>query len=90
MGENIYYTNSPQIPVDYTDDPFEALMLQDELQTKYTGGTVLHLVHEGKNILSGSLSSIDQESPVQLQAALHHCDAGIQHMTSAWLPEWRT
>lgn len=42
-GENIYYTNSSQIPVDYTDDPFEALMLQDELQTKYTGGTVLHL-----------------------------------------------
>ena len=43
MGENIYYTNSSQIPVDYTDDPFEALMLQDNLQCKYTGGTVLHL-----------------------------------------------
>jgi ribonucleoside-triphosphate reductase len=42
-GENIYYTNSSQIPVDFTDDPFEALMLQDELQCKYTGGTVLHL-----------------------------------------------
>ncbi|WP_297336200.1 ribonucleoside triphosphate reductase [Algoriphagus sp.] len=41
--ENIYYTNSSQIPVDFTDDPFEALLLQDELQTKYTGGTVLHL-----------------------------------------------
>ncbi|RFM36998.1 ribonucleoside triphosphate reductase [Chitinophaga silvisoli] len=40
---NIYYTNSSQIPVDYTDDPFEALLLQDELQCKYTGGTVLHL-----------------------------------------------
>lgn len=43
MGDNIYYTNSSQIPVDFTDDPFEALMLQDELQCKYTGGTVLHL-----------------------------------------------
>ena len=43
MDENIYYTNSSQIPVDHTDDPFEALMLQDELQCKYTGGTVLHL-----------------------------------------------
>ena len=43
MDDNIYYTNSSQIPVDYTDDPFEALELQDELQTKYTGGTVLHL-----------------------------------------------
>lgn len=42
-GDNIYYTNSSQIPVDYTDDPFEALLLQDELQCMYTGGTVLHL-----------------------------------------------
>jgi ribonucleoside-triphosphate reductase len=41
--KNIYYTNSSQIPVDFTQDPFEALMLQDQLQCKYTGGTVLHL-----------------------------------------------
>ncbi len=38
-----YYTNSSQLPVGFTDDPFEALELQDELQRKYTGGTVLHL-----------------------------------------------
>lgn len=38
-----YYTNSSQLPVDYTTDAFEALALQDPLQTKYTGGTVLHL-----------------------------------------------
>ena len=37
-----YYTNSTQLPVGYTDDIFEALDLQDELQTLYTGGTVLH------------------------------------------------
>ncbi len=37
-----YYTNSSHLPVGYTDDIFEALDLQDELQTKYTGGTVLH------------------------------------------------
>jgi ribonucleoside-triphosphate reductase len=43
LGENIYYTNSSQIPVDFTQDPFEALLMQDELQCKYTGGTVLHL-----------------------------------------------
>lgn len=43
MDENVYYTNSSQIPVDFTQDPFEALVLQDELQCKYTGGTVLHL-----------------------------------------------
>ena len=41
-GAEPYYTNSTQLPVGYTDDIFEALELQDELQTKYTGGTVLH------------------------------------------------
>ena len=38
-----YYTNSSQLPVGFTDDPFEALARQEDLQTKYTGGTVLHL-----------------------------------------------
>ena len=38
-----YYTNSSQLPVNYTNDIFEALKLQDEMQCKYTGGTVLHL-----------------------------------------------
>ena len=38
-----YYTNSSQLPVGFTDDPFEALERQDPLQRKYTGGTVLHL-----------------------------------------------
>ena len=37
-----YYTNSTQLPVGYTDDVFTALRFQDELQTRYTGGTVLH------------------------------------------------
>jgi len=41
--EQPYYTNSSQLPVAFTDDPFEALERQDELQRKYTGGTVLHL-----------------------------------------------
>lgn len=40
---NPYYTNSTQLPVGFTDDPFEALERQDELQSLYTGGTVLHL-----------------------------------------------
>lgn len=43
QGENIYYTNSSQLPAGYTDDPFEALKLQNNLQCLYTGGTVLHL-----------------------------------------------
>jgi len=38
-----YYTNSSQLPVGFTDDPFEALEMQEELQRKYTGGTVFHL-----------------------------------------------
>jgi ribonucleoside-triphosphate reductase len=37
-----YYTNSSQLPVSYTTDPFEALKLQDDIQCKYSGGTVLH------------------------------------------------
>ncbi len=43
MGADPFYTNSTQLPVNYTDDIFEALQLQDALQKKYTGGTVLHL-----------------------------------------------
>lgn len=46
-----YYTNSSQLPVGHTDDAFEALELQDELQSKYTGGTVLHL-YMGERISS--------------------------------------
>ncbi|CAB0494449.1 ribonucleoside triphosphate reductase [Corynebacterium diphtheriae] len=41
--EEPYYTNSSQLPVSHTPDPFEALALQEDLQSKYTGGTVLHL-----------------------------------------------
>lgn len=41
--DNPYYTNSSQLPAGFTDDPFEALERQEELQGKYTGGTVLHL-----------------------------------------------
>jgi len=41
-GVEPFYTNSTQLPVNYTDDVFEALDLQDEIQTKYTGGTVFH------------------------------------------------
>lgn len=41
--EQPYYTNSSQLPVGYTDDPFAALEMQEALQSRYTGGTVLHL-----------------------------------------------
>ncbi|CAB5094222.1 Ribonucleotide reductase of class III (anaerobic), large subunit (EC [Olavius algarvensis associated proteobacterium Delta 3] len=42
-GAAPYYTNSTQLPINYSDDLFDTLALQDELQTKYTGGTVLHI-----------------------------------------------
>jgi ribonucleoside-triphosphate reductase (formate) len=47
-----YYTNSSQLPVGFTDDPFEALARQEVLQSKYTGGTVLHL-YMGERLASG-------------------------------------
>nr|WP_231907065.1 ribonucleoside triphosphate reductase [Cupriavidus sp. D384] len=47
-----YYTNSSQLPVGFTDDPFEALARQETLQSKYTGGTVLHL-YMGERLSSG-------------------------------------
>jgi len=40
--EEVYYTNSTHLPVGYTEDLFEALDLQEELQIRYTGGTVFH------------------------------------------------
>lgn len=46
-----YYTNSTQLPVNYTDDIFEVLDHQDDVQTKYTGGTVVH-IYAGERIQS--------------------------------------
>jgi anaerobic ribonucleoside-triphosphate reductase len=52
-GAQPYYTNSTQLPVNYTDDLFKALETQDQLQTKYTGGTVFHV------FLGEAIPSID-------------------------------
>lgn len=52
-GAASYYTNSSQLPVGFTDDPFEALERQEPLQQKYTGGTVLHL-YMGERISSSA------------------------------------
>ncbi|MFO8049918.1 MAG: ribonucleoside triphosphate reductase [Desulfosudaceae bacterium] len=54
-----FYTNSTQLPVNYTDDIFESLTLQDDLQTKYTGGTVFHaFLGEQIEDISGAKSLI--------------------------------
>jgi ribonucleoside-triphosphate reductase (formate) len=52
-AEQPFYTNSSQLPVGFTDDPFEALERQESLQSKYTGGTVLHL-YMGERLSSGA------------------------------------
>ncbi|NVE01735.1 ribonucleoside triphosphate reductase [Massilia sp. BJB1822] len=57
-----YYTNSSQLPVGFTDDPFEALEQQDELQRKYTGGTVLHLYMTEALSTSQACSSLVRRS----------------------------
>lgn len=46
---SVYYTNSTQLPVNYTDDLFEALTMQELLQVKYTGGTVFH-IYSGEKV----------------------------------------
>lgn len=55
--EDPYYTNSTQLPVNYTDDPFEAAELQDEIQSLYTGGTVLHFFL-GERLNNGSEAKV--------------------------------
>jgi len=63
-GAAPYYTNSTHLPVNYTDDVFDTLAHQDELQSKYTGGTVLHVFLGEQisdiNILKGLLKKIAQ------------------------------
>ena len=63
---NPYYTNSSQLPVGFTDDPFEALERQEELQRKYTGGTVLHLY------MSERISSATACRELVKRALSHH------------------
>jgi ribonucleoside-triphosphate reductase len=66
-GAAPYYTNSTQLPVDFGDDLFETLRLQDELQRKYTGGTVLHV------FLGEQVSDIDPiKSLVRKISANYH------------------
>jgi len=57
-GAEPYYTNSTQLPVGYTDDLFEALRLQDDLQSRYTGGTVFHAFVGERAIPSESVKQL--------------------------------
>ncbi len=57
-SDQCYYTNSTHLPVDFTDDVFDALDLQDSIQQKYTGGTVFHIYAGERVSNSGSIKSL--------------------------------
>jgi anaerobic ribonucleoside-triphosphate reductase len=56
--DQCFYTNSTHLPVDFTDDVFDALDLQDSIQQKYTGGTVFHMYVGERISNSGSVKSM--------------------------------
>jgi len=62
-----YYSNSTQLPVNYTDDIFEALTLQDELQTRYTGGTVFHTFVGEQQLPNASVKKLIQKITSQFK-----------------------
>ena len=81
-----YYTNSSQLPVGFTDDPFEALERQDELQCKYTGGTVLHLYLTEQVSSSRGVQAPGAARAAQLPPAVHHRDADLLDLPHPRLP----
>lgn len=58
LEREVFYTNSTQLPVNYTDDVFEALDLQDDIQTRYTGGTVFHIFAGERTEDAGAIKSL--------------------------------
>ncbi len=62
-----YYTNSTQLPVGYTDDPFHALEQQEALQRQYTGGTVLHLYMNEAMVSADACRTLVQRALTQFR-----------------------
>ena len=85
-AETPYYTNSSQLPVGFTDDPFEALERQEELQAKYTGGTVLHLYMNEQVSSPAACKALVRRRARALPRAVHHRDADVLDLPDAWLP----
>ena len=81
--ETPYYTNSSQLPVGFTDDPFEALTRQEELQTKYTGGTVLHLYMSERISSPDGVQGAGAARARALPAAVHHDHADVLDLPEA-------
>ena len=84
-GHEPFYSNSSHLPVQYTDDVFEALDHQDELQSLYTGGTVLHgFIGERINDTQG----LKQSDPHHLQPippAVFYDHPYLQYLSQLWL-----
>ena len=85
-----YYTNSSHLPVGYTEDVFDALDIQDDLQTLYTSGTVFHAFLGEKLPDWKAAASLVQEDRGQLQAALLHPLAHLFGVQGARVPRGRT
>jgi ribonucleoside-triphosphate reductase len=83
--EHSYYTNSSQLPVGYTDDPFEALAMQDELR-----GYRAASLHERAHLQRRSLQETGTALPRQLSSALFNGHANLLDLPAAWLPQRRT
>jgi ribonucleoside-triphosphate reductase len=86
-GDAPFYTNSTQLPVNYSDDVFEVLDLQDDLQCKYTGGTVLHIF--GGERLEHAESVKNLVRALQQYSTLFHLLTHLQHLSKPWLSDWR-
>ena len=83
-----YYTNSSQLPVGYSEDIFQVLELQDELQSLYTGGTVLHL-YLGESIEDAAVAKAAHSTNLRaVQAAVSVSHAYVQHLFRPWVSSW--
>ena len=86
-GAAPFYTNSTQLPVNFTDDIFEALTLQDDLQAKYTGGTVLH-IYLGEQVTDTERHErADQKGGIQFSASLFYSYPDLQCLPFPRIPE---
>ena len=84
-----YYTNSSQLPVGFTDDPFEALARQDALQTRYTGGTVLHLYMSERISSAEACMKLVRTALTRFRLPYLTDHADLLHLPQARLPRRR-
>ena len=89
QGAQPFYTNSSHLPVQYTDDIIEALNIQDNLQTKYTGGTVMHLFLGERIADAARYSRAGEKNLRELPPAVFHHNADVQHLRLARLHRGR-